>query len=66
MILSIIAVTAIWTIALVCLYGLGKLYNEIIKMSWANVWQIGMVITLYVLLWVCALVLVGVAIEATI
>lgn len=66
MILSIIAVVALWTIALTCLYSLGKLYQEIIKMSWANVWQIGAVITLYVLLWVCALVLVGVAIEATI
>lgn len=66
MILSIIAVIAIWSIALACLYGLGKLYQEIIRMSWANVWQIGTVITLYVLLWVCALVLVGVAIEATI
>lgn len=66
MILSIITVVAIWSIALACLYGLGKLYQEIIKMSWANVWQIGAVITLYVLLWVCALVLVCVAIEATI
>ncbi len=45
MFLSIIAVVAIWTVALACLYGLGKLYKEIIKMSWANVWQIGAVIT---------------------
>lgn len=66
MILSVIAVIAIWTIALSCMYGLAKLYQEIIKMKWANVWQIGTVITLYVMLWVCALVLVGVAIEATI
>lgn len=66
MFLSIVAVVAIWAITLACLYGLGKLYKEIIKMKWANVWQIGIVISLYVLLWVCVLVLVGVAIEATI
>lgn len=66
MVLSIIAVVGLWSIALTSMYGLGKLYREIIKMAWTNVWQIGAVITLYVLLWVCALVLVGVAIEATI
>lgn len=66
MVLSIIAVVAIWTIALACLYALGKLYKEIIKMKWANVWQIVAVIAVYVLLWVCTIVLVGVAIEATI
>lgn len=66
MILGFIAVVALWGIALASMYGLGKLYREIINMRWANVWQIGLVITLYVLLWVCTLVLVGIALEATI